>query len=184
MLSTDAFGFKVGHGKDLLPALVKAKNCGLKLALHLSEVPSQLEETELLLTLPPDRIGHGTFLHPDVGGSQTLVDKVVKDNIPLELCLTSNVKGQTVPCYSKHHFQFWYQMGHPSVICTDDKGVFCTDLSREYQLAASTFGLTPEDVWRLSQQAIDCTFAPDNLKQQLKQKWIDLRPRVFQKLAI
>lgn len=29
---------KVGHGKDLLPALQSAKNCGLKLSLHLSEV--------------------------------------------------------------------------------------------------------------------------------------------------
>uniref|UniRef100_A0A8C5FQD0 N6-Methyl-AMP deaminase n=1 Tax=Gadus morhua TaxID=8049 RepID=A0A8C5FQD0_GADMO len=155
---------------------------GLVVGLDLSgdpTVPSQLEETELLLTLPPDRIGHGTFLHPDVGGSQTLVDAVVKNNIPLELCLTSNVKGQTVPCYSEHHFKFWYQMGHPSVICTDDKGVFSTDLSQEYELAATTFGLSHEDVWKLSQQAIDCTFAPETLKQQLKQRWIDLRPRVF-----
>ncbi|KAM4618694.1 N6-Methyl-AMP deaminase [Polymixia lowei] len=170
----------VGHGKDLLPALQRAKNGGLKLALHLSEVQSQLEESELLLDLPPDRIGHGTFLHPEVGGSQSLVDKVVKNNIPMELCLTSNVKGQTVSCYSKHHFQYWYQLGHPSVICTDDKGVFCTDLSQEYQLAASTFGLSHEAVWKLSQQAIDCTFAPENLKQQLKERWIELRPRVFQ----
>uniref|UniRef100_A0AAQ5Z7N0 Adenosine deaminase domain-containing protein n=2 Tax=Amphiprion ocellaris TaxID=80972 RepID=A0AAQ5Z7N0_AMPOC len=171
--------YLVGHGKYLLPALEKAKNCGLKLSLHLSEVPSQLEESDLLLNLPPDRIGHGTFLHPEVGGSQSLVDKVVKNNIPLELCLTSNVKGQTVPCYSKHHFNYWYQLGHPSVICTDDKGVFCTDLSQEYQLAASTFGLSNEDVWKLSQQAIDCIFAPEDVKQQLKQKWKELHPQVF-----
>uniref|UniRef100_A0A8C4GU25 Adenosine deaminase domain-containing protein n=1 Tax=Dicentrarchus labrax TaxID=13489 RepID=A0A8C4GU25_DICLA len=169
----------VGHGKDLLPALQRAKNCGLKLSLHLSEVRSQLEESDLLLNLPPDRIGHGTFLHPEVGGSQSLVDKVVKNNIPLELCLTSNVKGQTVPSYSKHHFEYWYQLGHPSVICTDDKGVFCTDLSKEYQLAASTFGLSREAVWKLSQQAIDCIFAPDTVKQQLRQKWVDLQPQVF-----
>ncbi|XP_031717187.1 N6-Methyl-AMP deaminase isoform X1 [Anarhichas minor] len=169
----------VGHGKDLLPALQRAKNCGLKLSLHLSEVPSQLEESDLLLNLPPDRIGHGTFLHPEVGGSQSLVDKVVTNNIPLELCLTSNVKGQTVPCYSKHHFKYWYQMGHPSIICTDDKGVFSTDLSQEYQLAASTFGLSREDVWKLSQQAIDCIFAPDTVKQQLKLKWAAIKPQVF-----
>lgn len=49
----------------------------------LRQVPSQLEETDLLLNLPPDRIGHGTFLHPEVGGSKNLVDKVVKNNIPL-----------------------------------------------------------------------------------------------------
>ncbi|KAM6926758.1 N6-Methyl-AMP deaminase isoform 2-T2 [Lycodopsis pacificus] len=165
----------VGHGKDLLSALQRAKNCGLKLSLHLSE----LEESDLLLNLPPDRIGHGTFLHPEVGGSQSLVDKVVTNNIPLELCLTSNVKGQTVPCYSKHHFKYWYQMGHPSIICTDDKGVFSTDLSQEYQLAASTFGLSREDVWKLSLQAIDCIFAADTVKQQLKLKWAAIKPQVF-----
>lgn len=62
---------------------------------------------------------------------------------------------------------------------TDDKGVFSTDLSLEYQLAASTFGLDNEAIWKLSQQAIDCIFAPDTVKQQLKQKWTDLQPQVF-----
>ncbi|XP_026221868.1 adenosine deaminase-like protein isoform X1 [Anabas testudineus] len=170
---------KVGHGKDLLPALQRGRNSGLKLSLHLSEVPSQLEESDLLLNLPPDRIGHGTFLHPEMGGSQSLVDKVLKNNIPLELCLTSNVKGQTVPSYSKHHFKYWYQLGHPSVICTDDKGVFCTDLSHEYQLVASTFGLSREALWNLSQQAIDCIFAPETVKQQLKWRWTDLKHHIF-----
>ncbi|KAK2842441.1 hypothetical protein Q5P01_012641 [Channa striata] len=165
---------KVGHAKDLLPALQRAKNSGLKLSLHLSEVPEQLEESGILLNLPPDRIGHGTFLHPEVGGSQSLVDKVLKNNIPLELCLTSNIKGKTVPCYSKHHFKYWYQLGHPIVICTDDKGVFCTDLSQEYQLAASTFGLSHQAVWKLSEKAIDCIFASETVKKQLKQKWTDV----------
>ncbi|XP_047453138.1 adenosine deaminase-like protein [Mugil cephalus] len=169
----------VGHGKYLIPALQKAKNSGLKLSLHLSEVPSQLEESDLLLNLPPDRIGHGTFLHPEVGGSQSVVDKVLKNNIPLELCLTSNVKGQTVPSYSKHHFKYWYQLGHPSVICTDDKGVFCTDLSQEYHLAASTFSLSHKATWKLSHQAIDCIFAPEAVKEQLRQKWNDLESRVL-----
>ncbi|KAG9341932.1 hypothetical protein JZ751_018249 [Albula glossodonta] len=169
----------VGHGKDLLPALQKAKNSGLRLALHLSEVQSQKEESELLLELPPDRIGHGTFLHPEVGGSKSLVDKVRERTIPLELCLTSNVKGQTVASYDKHHFSYWYQLGHPCVLCTDDKGVFSTELSQEYHLAASTFGLSQEAVWALSEQAINCSFAPDHLKAQLHQRWASLRPQVF-----
>lgn len=62
---------------------------------------------------------------------------------------------------------------------TDDKGVFSTDLSQEYQLAASTFDLSREAVWKLSHDAIDCIFAPDTVKQQLKQKWIYLKPQVF-----
>uniref|UniRef100_A0A3B5QUZ7 N6-Methyl-AMP deaminase n=1 Tax=Xiphophorus maculatus TaxID=8083 RepID=A0A3B5QUZ7_XIPMA len=152
---------------------------GLVVGIDLSgdpTVPSQLEESELLLNLPPDRIGHGTFLHPEMGGSQSLVDRAVKGRIPLEICLTSNVKGQTVPTYSQHHFRYWYQLGHPCVICTDDKGVFCTDSSQEYQLAASAFGLRPEAVWTLSERAVDCIFAGDEVKQQLRQKWTELKP--------
>uniref|UniRef100_A0A673GG54 Adenosine deaminase-like protein n=1 Tax=Sinocyclocheilus rhinocerous TaxID=307959 RepID=A0A673GG54_9TELE len=84
----------VGHGKDLLSALEKSKNCGLKLALHLSEVPSRRDESELLLNLPPDRIGHGTFLHPEVGGSDSLVDKVCKQNIPI---------GKSFPLYFQNY---------------------------------------------------------------------------------
>ncbi|XP_077599284.1 N6-Methyl-AMP deaminase [Stigmatopora nigra] len=170
----------VGHAKDLLPALQRARNSGLKLALHLFEVPSQLKESELLLNLPPDRIGHGTFLCPDVGGSQSLVDKVLKHKIPLELCLTSNVKGQSVPSYAQHHFKHWYQLGHPCIICTDDKGVFSTDLSREYQLAASTFGLDRQAVWSLSRRAIDSIFATDDVKRALEQRWAQLEPGMLQ----
>ncbi|KAL4658771.1 adenosine deaminase-like protein isoform X1 [Arapaima gigas] len=168
----------IGHGKDLLPALQKARNCGLKLALHMSEVLSQKEESELLLTLPPDRIGHGTFLHPEVGGSMSLVHKVRQQNIPLELCLTSNIMSKTVESYEKHHFLYWYQLGHPCVLCTDDKGVFSTSLSQEYQLAASTFGLDQEAVWMLSQQAINCSFAPEAVKEQLQQRWAEYKSQL------
>lgn len=62
---------------------------------------------------------------------------------------------------------------------TDDKGVFSTDLSQEYELAASTFGLSRQAVWTLSQQAIDCIFAPEDVKQQLRQRWTDLKPQVL-----
>ncbi|XP_068128637.1 adenosine deaminase-like protein isoform X2 [Hyperolius riggenbachi] len=165
----------VGHGRDFVEPLTEARNSGLKLALHLSEVPTQKEETEILLGIPPHRIGHGTFL----SDFPNFVKVVKEKRIPLELCITSNVKGQTVPSYDKHHFALWYELGHPSVLCTDDKGVFATDLSLEYEIAASTFNLSPHQVWDLSAQAIDCIFAPEDIKMNLKKKWSLLKPKVF-----
>lgn len=76
---------------------------------------------------------------------------------------------------AKNEFLFLFLV----TLQTDDKGVFATDLSQEYQLAASTFDLSCEAVWKLSQQAIDCTFAPDAVKQQLTNKWAELKPQVF-----
>ncbi|XP_045142452.1 adenosine deaminase-like protein isoform X1 [Echinops telfairi] len=168
-----------GQAKDFLEPLLEAKKAGLKLALHLSEIPNQNKETQMLLDLLPNRIGHGTFLNSSEGGSLDLVDFVRLHQIPLELCLTSNVKSQTVPSYDQHHFGFWHSIAHPSVICTDDKGVFATHLSQEYQLAAETFNLTQSQVWDLSYEAIDYIFAPDSTRSELRKKWNHLKPQVL-----
>ncbi|XP_069480861.1 adenosine deaminase-like protein isoform X2 [Ambystoma mexicanum] len=169
----------VGHGRDYMEILGEAQRCGLRLALHISEIPNQKEETELLLSLPPDRIGHGTFLSSAAGGSHDMEEYVKRHRIPLEMCLTSNVKGNTVPSYDKHHFGYWYSLRHPTVLCTDDKGVFATDLSQEYQLAASTFDLSPAQIWDLSYDSINYIFAPDTVKSTLRDKWTELKPAVF-----
>ncbi|CAK7301055.1 N6-Methyl-AMP deaminase isoform X1 [Vulpes vulpes] len=169
----------VGQAKDFLEPLLEAKKAGLKLALHLSEIPNQKKETQVLLDLLPDRIGHGTFLSSSEEGSLELVDFVRQHRIPLELCLTSNIKSQTVRSYDQHHFGFWYSIAHPSVICTDDKGVFATHLSQEYQLAAETFNLTQTQVWDLSYESINYIFASDSTRSELRRKWNHLKPRVL-----
>lgn len=73
----------VGQAKDFLEPLLEAKKAGLKLALHLSEIPNQKKETQVLLDLLPDRIGHGTFLSSSEEGSLELVDFVRQHQIPL-----------------------------------------------------------------------------------------------------
>uniref|UniRef100_A0A8C3XP49 Adenosine deaminase like n=1 Tax=Chelydra serpentina TaxID=8475 RepID=A0A8C3XP49_CHESE len=168
----------VGHGKDFFEPLFEAKKAGLKLALHLSEIPNKEEETKILLGLPPDRIGHGTFLN-STAGSEDLVELVRQNHIPIELCMTSNFKSQTVPSCDKHHFGYWYNMDHPTVLCTDDKGVFATDLSQEYQLVAKTFNLTPSQIWDLSYESINYIFASDSVKLKLKEQWHKLKPSLL-----
>lgn len=37
----------------------------------------------LLLQCNPDRIGHGTFLHPDIGGTWDMIDIVSFKKIPI-----------------------------------------------------------------------------------------------------
>ncbi|XP_037865835.1 N6-Methyl-AMP deaminase isoform X3 [Chlorocebus sabaeus] len=85
----------VGQAKDFMEPLLEAKKAGLKLALHLSEIPNQKKETQILLDLLPDRIGHGTFLNSGERGSLDLVDFVRQHRIPLAalLCGTSGPQG-------------------------------------------------------------------------------------------
>lgn len=37
----------------------------------------------LLRGVPLDRIGHGTYLHPDVGGTEEIVQHVASNRIPI-----------------------------------------------------------------------------------------------------
>uniref|UniRef100_A0A6I8PAH6 N6-Methyl-AMP deaminase n=1 Tax=Ornithorhynchus anatinus TaxID=9258 RepID=A0A6I8PAH6_ORNAN len=139
-------------------------------------IPGLEKETQVLLGLPPDRIGHGTFLHRCAGAGPSLTELVRRHRIPIEFCLTSNVRSRTVPSYDRHHFGFWYGVAHPSVICTDDKGIFDTRLSREYQLAAENFRLSQAQAWDLSYKSIDCIFASGGVKAELRKKWSRLKP--------
>lgn len=168
----------VGNATVFVPAFKEAQRQGLKLALHLAEVPAP-EETMSLLEIVPDRIGHGTCLQPDAGGTKDIVQFVSDHEIPLELCLSSNIIGMTVPGYDNHHFKFWYDHQHPCVICTDDKGVFSTSLTEEYSIAADTFKLSPKQVWGLSYKSIDCIFVDEDVKQHLRNKWDSLKNDVF-----
>ena len=162
---------KIGNAGEFLPCLTRARSAGLKLALHVAEVPN-IDETKTLLGFSPDRIGHGTCIYPDRGGDKELVDMILQAKIPLELCLTSNVKCRTVKSYEDHHFGDWRKNNHPAVICTDDKGVFTSSLSDEYLAAAKTFGLSKMDLWQLSYDSINYIFEHDSIKEHLR---IDFR---------
>ena len=60
---------------------------------------------------------------------------------------------------------------HPFVLCTDDKGAFDTNLSKEYAEAQKVLGLTDQSLFELSQQSIEMTFATIKLKNDMKLSW-------------
>ncbi|XP_055858673.1 adenosine deaminase-like protein [Episyrphus balteatus] len=143
--------------------LSDAKNNNLKLALHCAEIDNS-DETYKMLQFGMDRCGHGTFIT-----SQNL--NIAKEKqIPIECCLTSNLKCGTVKSYVEHHFKNLYQSNHPVVLCTDDPGVFDTTLSDEFIIAQKTFNLSTKDLELLSLKAVDVSFADSVEKEFIKQK--------------
>eukprot|EP00128_Syssomonas_multiformis_P002371 Colp12_sorted_trinity150504_noHs@17098 len=148
---------------DFAPVLLKAKGAGLPLALHFAEIPTP--ESLGLVELGPQRLGHGTCTEKPVW------DAMLERRIPLEVCLTSNVKCKTVLAYPDHHFRKLYAANHPICLCTDDKGVFDTTLSKEYAHAARHFSLSKQQLYELSKQAIEYIFADETVKQQLREMW-------------
>ncbi|XP_071706789.1 N6-mAMP deaminase [Rutidosis leptorrhynchoides] len=150
----------VGEWKTFFPALKFAREQGLSVTLHCGEVPNPVEIQEMLEFLP-GRIGHACCFEDEEW------KKLKSSKIPVEICLTSNIRTETISSFDLHHFAELYKENHPIVLCTDDSGVFSTNLSNEYALASATFGIGKVEMFELARKAVDFIYAGDEVKMEL-----------------
>lgn len=152
----------VGEWTTFLPALNFAREQGLAITLHCGEVPNR-NEIQAMLDFLPQRIGHAIYFEEEDW------KKLKTFKIPVEICLTSNLRTASVSSIDIHHFADLYNAKHPLALCTDDSGVFSTTLSGEYVLASSAFGLGKGEMFELSRNAIDFIFEHDGVKEELRE---------------
>ncbi|XP_020594005.1 adenosine deaminase-like protein [Phalaenopsis equestris] len=152
----------VGEWTTFLPALKYAKEQGLPVTLHCGEVSNKME-IQAMLNFSPNRIGHACFLDEDDWHKARFL------RIPVEICLTSNLRTERFSSIDLHHFANLYNSNHPLVLCTDDTGLFSTSLSNEYYLAAETFGLDKKDIFKLGANAIEYVFADNEVKKAIRE---------------
>ncbi|KAH8359968.1 hypothetical protein KR093_009796 [Drosophila rubida] len=150
-----------GKFSEFAPVLETARKHGFKLAIHCAEIDNPVEIREML-KFGMSRCGHGTYL----GNSGFAHMK--QYNIPIECCLTSNVKSGTVSSFGSHHLKQLLLADAPKVLCTDDCGVFDTTLSDEFLLATETFGLTQSQCIDLIIEAVQHSFATPEEKLKMK----------------
>ncbi|EDV49824.1 adenosine deaminase-like protein [Drosophila erecta] len=152
-----------GRFSDFAPILAQARAKGLKLVIHCAEIenPSEVKE---MLQFGMSRCGHGTFLTPED------IEQLKQRNIAIECCLTSNVKSGTVPSLEEHHLKRIMEADAHKVICTDDSGVFDTTLTKEFVIAAETFGLTREHCVDLTFEAVNHSFASEQERIEMVDK--------------
>lgn len=63
----------------------------------------------------------------------------------------------------------------PVALCTDDCGVFDTSLSMEFAIAAGAFELSEDQLLRLAEGAVEQSFAPKHVQQELLALFEDFR---------
>lgn len=121
----------------------RARDGGLHLVCHAGETAGP-ESIWAALEIGAERIGHGIAAARD----PALLAKLRQSNIPLEVCISSNVCTGVVPSLEEHPARHLYDAGVPIVINTDDPAFFRTSLTREYEIAERTFGLPAGELAR------------------------------------
>jgi adenosine deaminase len=121
-----------------------------------------------------NRIGHGVAIiediHQDEAGGAALGDfaaYVLNEQIPLEMCPSSNVQTGAAASISEHPIHHLDRLGFCVTVNPDNRLMSATTLTREFALLAEAFDYSLEDVRRLGINAAKSVFAPYGVRKAL-----------------
>ncbi len=141
-----------------------AASHGLHLTAHAGETTSP-ESIWGALNLGAERIGHGLTAAQDT----ELLEELAQRQIPVEICVTSNVLTGACPRLEDHPVRQYFDHGLMLTLNTDDPAMFRTSLCREYAIAQKTFGFTEEQLRELARNSFEASF----LDAERKVKMLD-----------
>lgn len=136
-----------------------AADNGLRLTAHAGETagPGSIWGA---LNLRVERIGHGLTAWQD----PELVEELSQRQVPVEICLSSNVRTGCLANLADHPVRSYFDHGIMITLNTDDPAMFSTSLNREYQLAQDMFGFTEEHLRELARNSFEASFLPPEKK--------------------
>ncbi len=136
-------GPEVGNPPELFrAAFERAKAAGLASLPHAGETEGPNSIWGAIKTLSAVRIGHGIRCLED----PELIRYLRQNQIPLDVCPTSNVRLGVVPCLAQHPLPQLLDEGLHITINSDDPPMFNTSLTDEYIRIVDAFGFDTNDV--------------------------------------
>lgn len=141
-----------------------AKQEGFHVVAHAGEAAGAESVLSVLDVLKAERIGHGVRAIED----PDLIDKLKENKIPLEVCVTSNLKTGVFPSLEEHPIKEFFEQGLAVNINTDDPTMFGTTLTDEFLLLYDGLNFSIDDINKLTINAVDATFLSEDEKRELK----------------
>ncbi|HTV14215.1 MAG TPA: adenosine deaminase [Acidobacteriaceae bacterium] len=137
----------------------EARDAGLRLTAHAGESVGP-EGIWGAINIGAERLGHALSAIHD----PELMGILAERQIPLEICITSNVRTGCCLRLEDHPVRRYFDAGLMVTLNSDDPALFASDLDAEYALAQETFGFTPEHLRELAANSIEASFLPPENK--------------------
>jgi adenosine deaminase len=143
-----------------------ARDAGLHRTVHAGEAGPAANIAEALDLLHAERIGHGYHLVDD----EALYQRVKRERVPLECCLTSSLQTGAVASLEQHPVRRFMADGLEVTLSTDDPGVSGIDLEHEYRVAIEQLGFSAAELARVTFSAVNAAFLPAAEKAALRKE--------------
>lgn len=137
----------------------RAADNGLHLTAHAGESAGP-ESVWGALNIKAERIGHG--LH--AGQDPELIEELAERQVPIEICVTSNLRTGCCPDRAQHPVRRYFDQGLMLTLATDDPAMFHTTLTSEYELVQQTFDFSDEHLRELARNSFEASFLPPEKK--------------------
>jgi adenosine deaminase len=173
-------GFDIAGAEDgfpperWLPSFQLLKQHNMTYTIHAGEASGVESVWAAVQLCSANRIGHGVRIIEDVrfdaDGRATLgeVAGYVRDQqIPLELCPSSNVQTGAVPSLDAHPFRVLDELGFRVTVNSDNQLMSGTTLSQELGVLVEHFGYDLTDLRRVTLNAAHSAFLPWDRRQAL-----------------
>ena len=162
----DIAGDEYGHPpKHHLEAFTYIRNKNFNITIHAGEAFGIESIWQAIQTCGAHRIGHGTRLIEDMTVSNSKIIKmgtlshfIRNRRIPLEICLSSNIQTGAAETIETHPFNIYYKNGFRVFLCTDNRLMSNTSLTKEIAIASSVFSLDIKDLEKLTLNAMKSAF--------------------------
>ncbi len=132
----------------------EARDRGLRLTCHAGETTNARSVWDAI-EIGAERIGHGIRAIED----PKLIEYLRDHSIPLEVCISSNLRTGAVASLKEHPVKKLFDAGVPVILNSDDPALFECTLKSEFALAEREFGFTHEQLATVAENARRYAFA-------------------------
>ncbi len=141
-----------------------ARKYGIPFTIHAGEADGA-DSVWSAIKFGAKRIGHGVRIFED----PELLEYVIKNQIPLEMCPNSNRQTKAVSDMSNYPLRKYLEDGVKVTINTDDMAICRTSLNHEFNYISELCGITEEEKKQLLQNAVDAAFCSEEYKNKLRE---------------
>ncbi len=154
---------RASHNERFAPAFERAAAGGLRRCAHAGESSGARGVREAVEMLGAERIDHGIRSIED----PSVIALLVSEEIPLDVCPTSNVLLGVVPTLAEHPIRRLREHKVRCSLNTDDPLLYGIDLAGEFRRSAEAFGWGTDELGEMARVGIESCFAEEDRRRSL-----------------